>query len=500
MIKKVKNHLKLSIVLGLGSLTLMSCDPKIDDLGAQFFVDGIAEGTTKSYDIVAYNLDHNDTLRTDASKIVQATLGAFNEDNFGSQKSAYVTQLRLSQYAPDFGTNAVVDSVTLEIKPNYLRDSVSVSTTESGKYQGVDAKTEVTTYQIKKYGKDKALTINVHEVTDFLYSRDKEYYSNTQVAEGDLLGTYKLDGSVSAVNISSKEDNRALLSREAAIRIPLNKTFFQKKIVDHQTSADLKDAASFIRYINGIKLSVAENDGYIFNFSPDDVSIKMYYTNDAVDNGTTIRKSSVYSFDLGSSNVHFSQIEYNRPSTYQTIMKSVDKVNGDRRLYLQGMGGAGAVLKIPSGVLSEIKKLYKEDQTAILSAKVRVYTDEKLWNNQYGSPSTFLVKYGAENTFLDDAIAFANSSNFQLVRGYNLDKASSYYDITITQTLKNIIEKEALNRDLEINIGSYLVDSQGILRGQNYNTRAYDPQRLILVGSDKTNENRIKLNIIYAKK
>lgn len=501
MIIETKKIFKLFVIAGLGSLGIQSCESEANNLGEQFFASGAATGETQSYDVIAYNLNNNDTIQSDASRISQATLGAFTEDNFGMQKSSYVTQLRLLSYNPDFGTNAKVDSVVLELKPIYASDSATTSTDENYVFTGnVAAKKVVTTYPIQKYGNNKPLTLKVDEVDDFLYSTEKKYYSNQKVALGVNLATVSLDGKVSSVSITSDADNKELLSRTVGIRIPLDAQYFQDKIVNKQGSTELKDAASFIRHIKGIKLSVVENDGYILKFYPNDVSIKMYYTYDTTSNGTTTKTSSVYQFDLGSSNVHFNQIDYNRPSAYSTAMTNVDKTNGDERLYLQGMGGAGAVLKIPSTEIQKIKNLYKNENIGILSAKIRLYTDSSVWNKSYAKPSSFLVKYANLNDFLVDVSALSLSPSFYFVKGNDLANNPAYYDITITQTLKNIIEKETENRDLEINVGDYLKSTQGTLLGQNYNTRAYAPQRIVLVGSKTTDQNKVKLNIIYAKK
>lgn len=501
MIIETKKIFKLFVIAGLGSLGIQSCESEANNLGEQFFASGAATGETQSYDVIAYNLNNNDTIQSDASRISQATLGAFTEDNFGMQKSSYVTQLRLLSYNPDFGTNAKVDSVVLELKPIYTSDSATTSTDENYVFTGnVAAKKVVTTYPIQKYGNNKPLTLKVDEVDDFLYSTEKKYYSNQKVALGVNLATVSLDGKVSSVSITSDADNKELLSRTVGIRIPLDAQYFQDKIVNKQGSTELKDAASFIRHIKGIRLSVVENDGYILKFYPNDVSIKMYYTYDTTSNGTTTKTSSVYQFDLGSSNVHFNQIDYNRPSAYSTAMTNVDKTNGDERLYLQGMGGAGAVLKIPSMEIQKIKNLYKNENIGILSAKIRLYTDSSVWNKSYAKPSSFLVKYANLNDFLVDVSALSLSPSFYFIKGNDLTNNPAYYDITITQTLKNIIEKETENRDLEINVGDYLKSTQGTLLGQNYNTRAYAPQRIVLVGSKTTDQNKVKLNIIYAKK
>ena len=87
-----------------------------------------------------------------------------------------------------------------------------------------------------------------------------------------------------------------------------------------------------------------------------------------------------------------------------------------------------------------------------------------------------------------------------MVNGVDLDKNPAYYDISITKTLKDSVEKELENKDLIINIGEYLRDANNLLMGQSYNTRAYNPYRVVLVGSDAANSNRASLKIIYSTK
>ena len=102
----------------------MNCEPDADQLGSQFFQDG-AQGTEASYPVVAYTVNNNDSVRTDAARLQSATIGAFSEAQFGLQKSAYVTQVRLAGPVPDFGVNAKLDSAVLVIKPQYAIDSIT---------------------------------------------------------------------------------------------------------------------------------------------------------------------------------------------------------------------------------------------------------------------------------------------------------------------------------------------------------------------------------------
>lgn len=515
MTKNIKKLYNITATLVIGSLILWSCEPDADMLGSQFFQNG-AQGTESSYSVIAYNVNNNDSIRTDNDRLQSATLGAFNESQFGLQKSSYVSQVRLSSYSPEFGTNPVLDSAVLVIKPVYPTDSATTTTAEDYIYPigAVPAKKVVVTYPVSKYGKTKIggktiFNINVNEVNDFLGSNTDDIRSNRNVTTGTLIGSKVFNGTVSSIKITKDSDNSDLYVRDASIRIPLDSTFFQNKIIKKGSSSELADAASFIRYFKGIKLSVAENDGYIFNFDPNTVAITLYYKKDKVENGTTTREDGVFLLDLGSSNTHFNQIVYDRAGTPSEAAIAVqDTIVGSPKIYAQGMGGPGIGLKIPDATIAAIKDLYNNDKIGIISAKLRLYTDVTSWSNNYQKPSYFVVKQKDLNTYLEDMNALAYTGLYNLVKAYDLDKNPAKYEIGITQTFKNVIEKEAKSRHFILNVGNYTLDTNGALLGslypdlgpQNFNTRSYTPHRAVFVGSDPGNEKSVKLILTYGKK
>ncbi len=506
MTRNIKGIIKTSLFLFSGSLILWNCESEADNLGSQFFDNNAATGTTQAYDVIAYNVNNNDTIRTDAAKLTSATLGAFSEPQFGMQKSSYVTQVRMGSYAPDFGTNAVVDSVVLVMKPEYATDSIKITTDENYIYpDNIAAKKVVNTYPIsKKYGKTKSsLTINVNEVNDFLGGTEDKVYSDKSVSVGSLLGTKSFNGNVSSIKVTKDADNSDLFSRDAGIRIPLDKTFFQNKIIAKNGSTELSDVANFIRYFKGLKISVAENDGYIFNFNPNTVEMVMYYKRDVTTNGVTTPTPNSFTFALGTGNVHFNQIENAPSSTLASALSSANSTSGDAKIYAQGMGGPGFALKIPASTIAAVKNIYQTQGAGILSAKIRLFTDTSAWNNNYTKPSYFTVREQNLNTFLSDLTTFNALSTFSLVKGYDLTKNPAYYDIAITDTFKTYVEKQSEAKDLVLilNVGAYESNANaGGLIGQDYNSRAYTPNRVVLVGTDPSNTQRAQLNIIYAKK
>ena len=95
------------------------------------------------------------------------------------------------------------------------------------------------------------------------------------------------------------------------------------------------------------------------------------------------------------------------------------------------------------------------------------------------------------------------------MKAYDLEKNPAYYDISITQTFKNIIEKrEKKSAHFVLNVGTYTSDVNGALLGaqfpnegsQNFNTRAFTPNRAVFVGTDPGNEKSAKLILTYGQK
>ena len=88
MIHTIKKAITVFSMVVFGSALLYNCEPDADTLGEQLFLDGAAQGNEKSFDVTAFNINNNDSIRSDASKLTYAVLGAFNEGQFGMQKAS----------------------------------------------------------------------------------------------------------------------------------------------------------------------------------------------------------------------------------------------------------------------------------------------------------------------------------------------------------------------------------------------------------------------------
>ncbi|MBQ0152450.1 MAG: DUF4270 domain-containing protein [Chryseobacterium sp.] len=507
----------ISMVI-FGGYIISSCEPEPDSLGEQLFLGDAVKGNEIAYDLIAYNINNNDSIQSDASKLSMAALGAFNEGQFGKQKASYFTQVRLNSYDPDFGTNAKVDSVVLVVKPDYETVSDSITTTTKEDYifpdGNVDAKKVVNTYKIKKFGKTKLnggkMTIKVQEVTEFLNGYNDKAYSNKDYAvSSTVLGSKEIFGNVTSVAITKDSDNSNLFSSEAGIRVKLDSTFFQNKIIDKKGQAELKDVSNFIRHFRGLKVSVQEEDGYLMAIAPNKMQLIMYYKNDKVEGTTTTRPQTTFAFNVASGNAHLSNIKYDRSNSALGVTPAPNLVTGDAKLYTQGMGGNSIGIKFKPSEIDKLKKLYQDNKAAIISAKIRIYTDATAWNNGYSKPKSFtIVQHGlknvaADNGYTQDMVKLTSPLQMSYLTAYNLDKNPAYYDFVVTQSLKDIVESgEGYdNKYFKIDLAEFLTGTDGsTLLGYQYTSRAYSTTRAVFVGSDPNNANQIKLRVTLGSK
>lgn len=515
-IKKAFAIISLAI---FGSVLLYNCEPDPDSLGEQLFLDGAANGVEKPFDVIAYNIDNNDSIRSDASKLGLATLGAVKDDQFGKQKASYYTQLRLPAYNPDFGTNPSVDSVVLVIKPLYASDSITTTTNEDYVYPdgNVAAKKVVNTYPATKYGRTKSpkLTIIANEVTDFLNGPADIAYSNKDYAVGQELGRKEFTGTVNSVTITKDSDASSLFTSTTGFRIPLSASIFKSKIIDKKGQPELSDVSNFIRHFRGIKLSVNEDDAYLIQFAPNDMELVMYYKNDKTENNTTTRPQSTYTFALGSANAHIANYKYERSSQFSTYVLG-NKELGDEKLYTQGMGGPSIGVKLSTQTIKDLKELYQNNKAAIISAKIRMYTDP-VWTNKYAKPKNFTIvqrdmdrttdptKPKVTTAFTTDLLNLTGSNNFAIYRTYDLDKTQSYYDFTVTKSVKDIVEGNLTDQAIadkyfKIDLGSFLTTTAGSLAGYQYTSTPYAVDRAVFIGSKSADAKKTQLIIIYGTK
>lgn len=537
--KKFLNILSVSIAMMIGMGAIVSCEDETLNLG-NGVVGGDAEGNVKTLDVIAYN-DNFDTLRTDKFVLKNGAFGAYNESIFGTTSSKFYTQLRPSAIGnADFGTETQIDSVNLYIPVYYnaSKDPISKDTINLSK-PGEKATDNDTILITTKYAvdslygkKDLNMTLRVRDINTVLYNNSK-YFSKLDGSESlfsvnsPIIGTAKIGKTVENKVVKLRSASANIFQETIGYKVTLDKQYFDDKIIKNAKTGLLSDYATFIREnIRGFEFSVDETDGFIVNFNPNGISLNMHYSyknpTDKTDGQTNYqeRLSGTYGFDFtnlwnsataNNSNVIASQITNNYTgSTYENILNSVNTTEGDARIYLNGMSGSHAKLRINQQQLDSLKTDITSKNVIIVGAKLKFFIDEKAslpkppyivaWNEYTKDGKAISELYADVLEFYN---AYPNSVHFNPIVTGDTD----FYTIDITKHLKSMLEKENSFQDqtMLITLGNFVTsvaDPTTINSTNPYqNNRAFNPYRVVLHGNNsEIDAKKLKLLVYYSQK
>lgn len=538
--KKLFNWVAL-LFIGATAFTSFSCEDEISDVGSGL-IDSGSYADVMYVDLIAYNTN-NDSIRSDEQVLQNAILGVYEEPVFGRTKAKFYSQARLGG-STDFGENAEMDSVILTI-PIYYDEDFDADTVVV--HEEPEDSSDPDTIAIKRtytldsiYGNTALpMTLQVREVSEYLYSQDTTYYSNPNLANCSscpnindisvfptVLGNATVTNKV--VTYQKKARNDETAAPAPVIRIKLDKDYFKQKFIDNQESSDLDDQAAFIRnFFRGLELSIIENQGFLFNFNSNGISLIMFYKydNPTEDNGEDDyepRKSRTLPLNFTSFwngtpgyNVQVSQFEHqNRSSQFMNSYTSPDVVNGASRLYLAGLDGTKTIIKLNQDQLEQVRNNVLNNNWAIVGAELNFYVDDSYglkkppflfaWNNYVEDEKT-------QNKNFSDVTAFYNyyPAVVQFNPMYDYAEDPKMYTIRITDYIKSIVEQDEIYEDgkIVVSLGNFMMSPAGgytgILSSTNpfYNNRAFNPYRVVLHGNaTEQPEKKLRLKLFYTKK
>ncbi|NLN33727.1 MAG: DUF4270 domain-containing protein [Flavobacteriaceae bacterium] len=530
-----------AILLCATAFTVFSCEDDISDVGSGLIDNGSIADVTY-VDVVSYNTN-NDSIRSDEFVLQSASLGVFEEPVFGRTKAKFITQARLNQFNPNFGANAEMDSVILSIPVFYQNKEADIEIDTTYLYLGEnETPTDTATIRISRtykldsiYGQTNAtMNLQVREVAQYLYSMDSTYYSNPAIAScqgcpnineievfPNVLGVTEIKNKITTHQVKKK--NASGDAPPVAIQVKLDKDYFKQKFIDNQNSSDLNDNSAFIRnFFRGIELSVQENQGFIFNFNPTSphFNLTMYYHYDNPEEGDDTHLDDTFALNFssfwgGGYNVQLSQFEHaNRSSQFVNAYTNPNTTTGDSRIYLAGMDGTKAVIKLNQEQLSEIRNNVLNNDWAIVGAELNLHIDDSYnlktppflfaWN-QYKDGNNW------KNINFTDVSEFFNSYPLavQFNPQYDYSDNPKTYTIRITDYVKSIVERNEVYEDgsVILSMGNFLLSPNNaystVVSDTNpfYNNRAFNPYRVVLHGNNSEEEDKkLRLKIYYTKK
>ena len=477
------------------------------------------------FDVVTFN-KKLDPVQTDNLPI--NLLGIYNNSLYGTTVGNVVTKLAPSSYDPTFGENVVLDSVILTI-PYF---SSLLETNENGD----------STYELDSVFGTAPIKLSIFENNYFLRDFDpnaeigtpQKYYSNRSTGS-DIISPTQLEGRFlmdttdfvpSNLEIKLLDSLGEITRLTPSLRLKMDKTYWQEKILDKEGGPELSNANNFSNYFRGIYFKTealsSEGTAMLLNFSNTNANIIMYYTRDTSSEDTT-RISSSFTFTFSNKIVNFlSELDYQIPDGNVSL--------GDEKLYLKGSQGSLAVIELFKGTIQDpetgldVSQLEyfksKKGKWLINEANIVFYVDQStvegiyepdrlyLYNLEEGIP---LIDYFTD---IDNALNPINSRINHLGRLERVDDEPDgkgiKYKMKITRHINNILLNDSTNVKLGLSVSAN-VNLEGTyaqpatlttdeLVNKTPVSSIVTPEGTVLYGNNTSiNEKKVYLEIYYTE-
>jgi len=332
----MKKYLTLSQLLGLAFLLfiLVSACKKENFLGAnQLSPDEKVEFSFSDTTTVKAHTVRADTIVT--SNVSTALIGSCSDPVFGSTKAEFLSRFILSEIAPDFGDNPVVDSMTL-----FLAYKTDVNNINYKPYYGKPA----TPQDLKVFELNK----NIHDTINyFAYYKATDYYSGNELGSLTYIVGDDVENSTGTVAIKFTDLNIGNKLLQA----------------DEET---LKDDSLFFELINGLCITADESpvDAAIvfFDLFSEKTKLAMYYHND-----TDTLAYNLYS------NIHCTRFNvFSHDYSNSPFSEELDNPDAPQaeKLYVQGVAGVQTKFTFPF-----VKEWAKLGTISIINAELNMEVD-----------------------------------------------------------------------------------------------------------------------------
>lgn len=451
----------------------MSCQNELNTLGGDILGQDELSGRIQKaeFEINTYNALLNPI---ETGNFRSVWLGTYNDPTFGRSTYEFVSQLSLTTTVPNFGNNAVVKSVILDIP--YFSRLIEVDGLEN-------------IYRVDSLYRAQPVDVEIWENGYFLNSFDPAnptepatYYNDlkplieaNKVTLLEFIDDY-IPSESEILETSVNEDGETVIdSREAPrLKLELDEAFFQTKIIDAQGTTNLDSNSEFQNYFRGLyfKISSSIGSGNLIGLDIQNASINILIDstfdldNDPSTPETTVESNIPLSFAGRTVNLIDTDLQ---PSIVSSIQSSNSSATGAQNLYLKGGPGSIAVLELfgpdvdMNGEADELTTL-KQNNWLINEASIELYVDQDALNpiaDGTVEPERIIIYNLDDNVLLADY--FINFDDFgplnsltnhlgRLERVDNEDEESEgvKYKIRLTEHIRGILSGDRDNDRLGI--------------------------------------------------
>ncbi len=447
-------------------------------------------------------------------------LGVYQDPVFGTQEASVLTSLMLTNSNPSFGNEPVLDSVVLSI-PFFSRE-VSVGDSTEFKLDSI-------------YG-EGPIKLTITESNFYLnnfdpetnFEKSQKYYSNMEPRIlSNLTSNVLLEvGSFSPSNepiVEYSVDSAGeadTLSLGPAIRLHLNKQFFQTKILDKGGSSELLNQNNIKDYFRGIYINADQvnNEGtmMLLNLLHENAGIVLYYTTnlpdvrDADDDGDEeelVEARRSYKLNFGTPKVN-------------TFQQEMPDFTGEDDLYLKGGEGSMAVIELFSGPdadgngVSDQLEALREVDWLINEANLIFHVNRDLAEDLDEPERVYIYDLDNNRVLYDYQLNAMQESNPVKPISVHLPPLTQdengnglSYKVRLTNHINNIVNKDSANVRLGLAVSQNvsLTTSSALLQQDEVVKRVpaasvITPEATVLYGPNAEDvEKRLKLNIYYTE-
>ena len=309
------------------------------------------------------------------------------------------------------------------------------------------------------------------------------------------------------------------------LRLPLDKDFFQRKIIDHEGSDDMTNADNFNIYFKGLVLQAydfSEDLLMILDYSNAKINIEYEYdkynkndTDDNTSDDTIDKVKANYELNLSGNQLNV----FNKSAYNQDILNNLNSSENLSRVFLKG--GEGLIAEIDlftdndgNNVLDEIRA----NGWLVNEANLTMYVDKDKINESGNLIEPFRVylydidaKTPLPDYYVDNSTG-PKKSNVKIVHSGILeldeDDKGLKYKIRISEHVKNIVRNDSISAKLGLAVSSSIsnsvntdVKTTDVMKYIPLAT-AINPLGTVLIGPNPEPENfdkRMRLEIYYTE-
>ena len=309
------------------------------------------------------------------------------------------------------------------------------------------------------------------------------------------------------------------------LRLPLDKDFFQRKIIDHEGSDDMTNVDNFNIYFKGLVLQAYDFSDdllMILDYSNAKINIEYEYdkynkndTDDNTSDDTIDKVKANYELNLSGNQINV----FNKSAYNQDILNNLNSSENLSRVFLKG--GEGLIAEIDlftdndgNNVLDEIRA----NGWLVNEANLTMYVDKDKINESGNLIEPFRVylydidaKTPLPDYYIDNSTG-PKKSNVKIVHSGILeldeDDKGLKYKIRISEHVKNIVRNDSISPKLGLAVSSSIsnsvntdVKTTDVMKYIPLAT-AINPLGTVLIGPNPEPENfdkRMRLEIYYTE-